>query len=433
MMNFLGKGLGVTKRVKTVKPKVAKAVDEDKIVDKVKRIVTRKAVVEAAPLPVPPPIVAQPVVVTKLIRPNQFKPYMGCDPEFFFKVDKKIVGAELHIPKEGLKNTITRQGGLHTALTTMDTKFIIDGVQVELNPRPDTCRANLANEIAAAFRTLKAELDKKGDKVEMDFSRSIKITEGELKKLDPNNQKLGCMPSLNSHKGTECKLSKIDPLKHMQRSAGGHIHIGFKGYGNLENAIKKNPNEMVEMLDIICGNTCVLVDRDEGNIERRKLYGRAGEYRLPPHGLEYRTLSNFWLEHYYLFSFAFGIARLAVNLCAHDNSKQYIEAFKSKVDMQEVQDAINNNDFDLAYKNFKAIEPLLLQVLPEAYEDNGISVANMPQFHYFVKTVKEHGLKHWFTQDPVEHWCKLPEAHPTGFHHFLNGEVKQRMEKEKVA
>ena len=381
------------------------------------------------------PLVQQPVTVQRLplARLYQFKPYMGCDPEFFFKVDNNIVGAELFIPKEGIKNNLTRLGGLHTALKGTETKFIIDGVQVELNPKPDTCRANLANEISVAFKTLKAELTKQGTKVQCDFSRSITIEKTDLDKLDANNQKFGCMPSLNSHKDTECKLTKVDPLVYRQRSAGGHIHIGFDGQPNLKTAITENPDEMVDMLDIICGNTMVLIDRDPGNKARRELYGRAGEYRLPKHGIEYRTLSNFWLTHYYLMSFAFGMARLAVNLCAEPIlKKRYIEEFKSKVDMKEIQDAINNNDFDLAYSNFKKIEPLLMEVLPEYGEDNGINTKNMPQFHYFVRTVNEHGLSYWLTEDPVEHWCNLPEAHPDGFCHFLGNQVDKKMREVKV-
>jgi len=30
---------------------------------------------------------------------------------------------------------------------------------------------------------------------------------------------------------------------------------------------------------------------------RREYYGLAGEYRLPPHGLEYRSLSCAWIFH----------------------------------------------------------------------------------------------------------------------------------------
>src|ERR1035437_5473932 len=113
-------------------------------------------------------------------------PYLGCDPEFFFKVDGEVIGAEKILPKEGLAHTPNYEGKF--------SKFIIDGVQAELNPRPNHCRANLANEIRACFEILQKELDK-NKKVSCDFSRSIQIPAKNLAELDENNQKFGCMPS----------------------------------------------------------------------------------------------------------------------------------------------------------------------------------------------------------------------------------------------
>jgi hypothetical protein len=208
------------------------------------------------------------------------------------------------------------------------------------------------------------------------------------------------------------------------------------GWTNLVKAIKERPDDMVKMLDIICGNTCVLIDRDEGNKIRRKLYGRAGEYRLPKHGLEYRTLSNFWLEAYPLMSFAFGMARLAVQLMSHEPEKvdAYFKAFTEAVDMADIEKAINENDFDLAYSNFKKIEPLLLQVC--AVQDHcPINRGNMAQFHYFVNRVKTLGIKHYFPQDPITHWtAQAPTLLPStriGFHDFMRIVVDAEMQAEK--
>ncbi len=367
----------------------------------------------------------------KLSKVSHVAYFLGCDPEFFFKVDKKIVGAELFIPKEGLLNTVKSVND-RCVLQGSKTKFIIDGVQVELNPRPNTCRANLANEIAAAFKCLKQELAKKNQAIEVDFTQSVKITKKELDKLDANNQKFGCMPSKNSYIADELetKITAVDPLKYRNRSAGGHIHIGTSSFPSFKKKLEEAPDEIVQMLDIIVGNTCVLVDRDKGNKIRRKLYGRAGEYRLPPHGLEYRTLSNFWLTHYYLMSLAFGLTRFAINLATHSTKgKENIEAFKSKVDMKDIQKAINNNSFTLAYKNFKAIEPLLLETLPDYGDSVGLSTNLMKEFHYFVGTVKKNGLTHWFKEDPMTSWTNLPECHPIGFHNFLNTDVRKALDK----
>ncbi len=81
-------------------------------------------------------------------RVQDISPNMGCDPEFFFKFKGEVVGAEKFLPKEGIK--------------TSSSKFIIDGVQAELNPAPNTCRANLGNELVRCFKTLVEELKKTG-------------------------------------------------------------------------------------------------------------------------------------------------------------------------------------------------------------------------------------------------------------------------------
>ncbi len=348
-----------------------------------------------------------------LARVRTRAPSLGCDPEFFFKINKRVVGSEKIIPKEGIK--IDRGMG-------SVSKFIIDGVQAELNPRPNTCRANLANEMSACFKTLKATLDKSGEKVDVSFEQSVKISKTELAKLDKENQVFGCDPSLHAHGESGIKIEEVDPLTHLQRSAGGHIHIGAN-YDGLKNLIKKEPEKLVQMLDIICGNTCVLVDRDKGNKERRKLYGAAGEYRLPKHGLEYRVLSNFWLQAYPLMSLTFGLARIAVELMSDaTNADAYYQAFTEAVDMEDIKKAINTNNYALAMKNFKKIEKLLCEVTQQT-DHFCLWEGNMKDFHYFSKMIKEKGLKHWFDFDPMEHWVTLRDGHHAGCHDFLRDTV----------
>jgi hypothetical protein len=365
----------------------------------------------------------------KLPAVQQLNPYLGCDPEFFFKLGDTVIGAEKVFMKDGLLNT-TASVNDRCVLQGTTSKFIIDGVQAELNPRPNTCRANLANEISACFKTLKKELEKQGKGVTVDLARSVAVDPTELASLDKDNQKLGCMPSKSVYQNAGIKLEEVDGLKHTQRSAGGHIHIGTSNSGQLKEYIGKEPEVLVQLLDLLCGNTCVLVDRDMGNVERRKLYGRAGEYRLPKHGLEYRTLSNFWLEHYYLMSLAFGTARLAVELFNDKINRQtYIKEFLGAVNKEDVQKAINENDYDLALVNFKKIEGHLSDVTGNWNTDHfAIQKDTLPAFHFFISQVKEKGLKHYFKQDPIAHWTSLPECHRDGFHMFLTNVVKPQME-----
>jgi hypothetical protein len=352
-------------------------------------------------------------------------PYMGCDPEFFFRTDKGIIGAEKVFKPEGLVVKSNSYGD------SKHSKFIIDGVQAELNPKPNTCRANLANEIAYCFKTLKEDLKKKGANISIDLSRSVTISEEALKELDEKNQKFGCAPSFTVYKNPGVKLTKVDPLKYLSRSAGGHIHIGFDNYPNSRNQLTLHHKEFVQLLDIICGNTLVLVDRDKSNVKRRRLYGRAGEYRLPAHGLEYRTPSNFWLTSAQMMSLAFGLARLAFELFTDEQHwAENIKTFTEAVDMKDIKKAINKNDYKLALANFMKIKPLLEKVTGSNDGHFPFDSSNMKEFLYFAEKVNERGIDFFFPEDSVTHWVNLPEAHNYGFNDYLNTTVRPLMNLE---
>lgn len=347
---------------------------------------------------------------------------LGCDPEFFIRSKGEVIGAEKVLPEKGLK-----------AGAGLASKFVIDGVQAELNPIPSSCRALLAAEIAACFKTLDEELKKKDKGFTVDFSRTIEISKEALMDLEEKSRVFGCAPSNNIYqKVTGLKLDKVDPTEYRTRAAGGHIHLGIVQDTNLDRALTTDHLRTVQMLDLICGNTSVLMDRDPGNIERRKVYGKAGEYRLPKHGLEYRTLSNFWLHSYPLMSCAFGLARLAVQLMGDPkNHEEFYSQFTGSVDMDNVALAINNNDYDLAMENFLRIAPLLKEVTTTTsrYPING---ANIELFLHFVDTIKNSGLEYWFKDDPMTHWTKNVAYQSMGFWDFAKTTIKADLNKAKA-
>jgi hypothetical protein len=350
---------------------------------------------------------------------------MGCDPEFFFSTKRgRIIGSEKIIPKGGIK-------------TLNSSKVIIDGVQAELNPEADTCRQRLANNITMCFNKVKAELAK-NKTYKADFRQTIKVTKKELDSLAPESRVFGCMPSKNIHTPNS-KIAVRDASKYPYRSGGGHIHIGIRensngstsnSYLKMNEAIK-NPKRLVPMLDIIVGNTCVLIDRDPGNIERRQVYGKAGEFRTPKHGLEYRTLSNFWLQNYQLMSLVIGLARTAVLIISNSNKKCNFERkIRSRVNMHQITKAINNNDFDLALKNFKRIKKVLKEIVPMQSETDRsnwpLNEKNIKDFEFFISKGKEN----WMKQDPLKHWTTLGNDNnkKIGWEDFLEKTIRPERE-----
>lgn len=90
----------------------------------------------------------------------------------------------------------------------------------------------------------------------------------------------GCEPDYSAWTG-EPNPAPQPPHKFM-RSAGGHVHI----------ETKKNPGQVVRNCDLFLAIPSLFMDKGE---DRRQLYGKPGAHRVKPYGVEYRTLSNFWI------------------------------------------------------------------------------------------------------------------------------------------
>ena len=93
----------------------------------------------------------------------------------------------------------------------------------------------------------------------------------------------GCDPDYNAYTGQENPRPRGPEGL---RTCGGHIHIG---YGGCDKEFNRN---IIKELDSTIGLLSVLNDPDA---RRRQLYGKAGAYRDKSYGVEYRTLSNYWI------------------------------------------------------------------------------------------------------------------------------------------
>jgi hypothetical protein len=69
---------------------------------------------------------------------------------------------------------------------------------------------------------------------------------------------------------------------------GFHIHIGYK------NPTQKISREIVKLFEKNVTLQLLKIDIDENN--RREFYGKCGEYRIKPYGLECRSLGSALLK-----------------------------------------------------------------------------------------------------------------------------------------
>jgi hypothetical protein len=102
---------------------------------------------------------------------------------------------------------------------------------------------------------------------------------------------LGCSPDFNAWTGG-VNPPPEDPKNPTMRCAGGHLHVGWTSGAGANLIHLKHCQDLVKQLDWYLGYWSLLHDPDP---TRRRLYGKAGSCRYKDYGVEYRTLSNFWV------------------------------------------------------------------------------------------------------------------------------------------
>lgn len=313
----------------------------------------------------------------------------GTDPEGFFEKGGAIIGSEKIIPVHGI--------GAYNAMT------VRDGIQFEVHVGANYEHQKVAVCMSNAFSDLKAVL-KNIPEVSCCWRGLVEVSREELDSLSEASRILGCTPSKNIYGD---RPITVDPKTYRKRSAGGHVHLGLAGTKIYDqNSVEEIRHRLVPYLDVFVGNTCTLLDRDPGAAERRENYGRAGEYRLPDHGVEYRTTSNFWLRSYSLMNLVFGLAHVAVASLEDTLKGGTLEdELMEVVDFPRVIQAIDTSNWDLAKANFLDIRPYLVKHLPKAGEW-GLTPDTIDKFLMLAEAVKTEGLEKFFPDDPVTHWSK---------------------------
>ena len=127
------------------------------------------------------------------------------------------------------------------------------------------------------------------------------------------------------------------------RYAGAHLHIGFQE-DDMRQYVHDNIVPLVQLLGIFVGIPA-LINSDELKLEalRLKKYGKPAKYRIPEHGVEYRSTSNNWIKN----------KDLAATL--FENVEKVVEIFKNPEEggkilekfVKPMSDGFTNQDFGL--------------------------------------------------------------------------------------
>ena len=117
-----------------------------------------------------------------------------------------------------------------------------------------------------------------------------------------------------------------------------HIHIGY------DHPTVPESLRMIKLLDIFLGIPSVIIDPDK---ERRKLYGRAGAFRLTKYGFEYRTLSSYMMSKDSILDLICKLLMLALEYCGTplEFDKDQIQHIINESDVEKAKKFLNNFEY----------------------------------------------------------------------------------------
>lgn len=218
-----------------------------------------------------------------------FNVTIGCDPELFIRNEDKQLISAYGLIKGTKEDPFSVDKGA-VEVDGMAAEFLIDPAndEDEFNNNIDTVLSSLKGMLPHGY--------------EFDFSPVAEFGEEYIKSQPYEARVLGCSPDFNAYTG----LPNPVPNGNADfRTASGHIHIGWTS-----NVDPYHPNhfeaccDLTKALDYHLGAVSSLIDPDQ---KRRELYGKLGAFRPKPYGMEYRVLSNFWVDKPYLRYWVFNV------------------------------------------------------------------------------------------------------------------------------
>ena len=245
---------------------------------------------------------------------------LGADPELFLENDLEIISAEGLIggTKEKPKDVPGYPG------------FYIqeDNIMVEFNIPP----ASSSEDYQDNIETMLDYVEEVGRVYHTGISNLASANINPMYLRTEQARTFGCEPDINVYTGEENQVSSHDART--LRTCGGHIHVGY------DNPTKNTSALLIAAMDVTLGLASLSMDKDD---RRRQLYGNAGALRFKDYGVEYRTLSNFWIFNRKTVNWAWEGTMAAIGLV---NSGLMPELQKEYGEL--VQECIDKNNKTLA-------------------------------------------------------------------------------------
>lgn len=288
---------------------------------------------------------------------------IGSDPEIFVVgADDKVIPSYEFLKSAKEKDlTLPPHNNIIGGTNAKQETIFWDGFQGEFNVTANGCLAWTVDSTFLGLKTMLQKAQAYNKDARLTIKSTLDIDSEVLRTAKKEHVEFGCMPSLNIY---NMKGITLDGRDVPFRSAGGHIHFGLSDRHRSKEQIER----YVKALDAILGVACVSLFAKYDDPRRREMYGLAGEYRLPPHGLEYRTLSSAWLSHPLIMNMVFELSRRALSV-GENNLLKYWDSTE-----EETVQCINNCDVDLAREILARNKEQFLSILESHCGDKELAL-----------------------------------------------------------
>lgn len=248
---------------------------------------------------------------------------IGTDPELFLKDEAgRYVSAHDLIPGSKQQPHRVNRGALQP-----------DGVAAEFNTDPaataDEFLANIdqvIDQLQSTFKSLRPDLT-------IAITPTATFEKEYFDGLPMVATILGCTPDFNAYTGGQNDPpSTTEPF----RTGSGHIHVGWgRGFKPNHKEHFEKCRLMVKQLDTVLYVSSLLWDSDD---KRRTLYGKIGCFRPKTYGVEYRPLSNSYLQSKEIQRSVFEITKRCSELFLNEGVALFEDTYAAEI----VNKIINN-------------------------------------------------------------------------------------------
>lgn len=264
-------------------------------------------------------------------KQKKFAVTFGSDPELFLfdRQSRKIVSS-IPVIKFDKHDPVKLGGGI---------KMYADNVLVEAAMPPSDSKDGMLEQFHRVFKAMQRAL---GNNFSLVPQAAYKFPMEELN--DPKAWESGCDPNFNVYDGCANPPAQFnDGL----RSGSFHVHIGNKNFKKEKDGhlLNFHSRELaIKLMDLFVGVPSLVFDKDETAPIRRALYGKAGEFRPTPYGIEYRVLGNFALRSPKITELVFDLINHGLNHLISGSGEEVLKT----VGENNVRQAIDTNNVTLA-------------------------------------------------------------------------------------